>query len=269
VFARREFITALGAMSVLVAARPALARAPFAWPGGKRGAVSLTYDDGLDSQLANVVPALDAMGLKGAFFLTEENMDARLADWVAVARNGHEIGDHTVSHPCKLSKYTAAAFHDQELAPMERYLDDNFGAGRPRDYAYPCGFVKLGKGSKEDRLTRYRSLMDATFAAARIVDGDPNDPRLVVHDRYQLHAFEPTYVKDDPQAGFDYLAKAVARGGWAILVFHDVLEKRVGDGDTSIAVHQAILDAVAKAPVWCAPMATVFDYIAQAEGRPV
>jgi peptidoglycan/xylan/chitin deacetylase (PgdA/CDA1 family) len=267
VLARREFITALGAMSVLAAARPASARAAFAWPGGRRGAVSLTYDDGLDSQLDNVVPALDAMGLKGAFFVTEENMDARLADWIAVARRGHEIGDHTVSHPCKLSKYSADAFRDQELAPMERYLDDNFGAGRPRDYAYPCGFMKLGKGPQADQLARYRALLRGTFAAARIVDGEPNDPRQVVRDRFQLHAFEPTYVKDDPQAGFDYVARTVAGGGWAILVFHDVLQKRVGDGDTSIAVHQAILDAVARAPVWCAPMATVFDYIAQAEGQ--
>jgi peptidoglycan/xylan/chitin deacetylase (PgdA/CDA1 family) len=257
-------MTGAGAMSVLIVARTASARAPFAWPGGRRGAVSLTYDDGLDSQLANVVPALAAMGLKATFFITEENMDARRADWIAVRRDGHEIADHTVSHPCKLRKYTADAFRDQELAPMERYLDDNFGAGAPRDYAYPCGFMKLGKGSTPEQMARYRSLMAGTFAAARIVNGEPNDPRQVVHDRYQLHAFEPTYDKDDPGGAYAYIDKAVQKGAWAILVFHEVLEKRVGEGDTSIGVHQAILDRIVKAPVWCAPMSVVFNDIAGA-----
>jgi peptidoglycan/xylan/chitin deacetylase (PgdA/CDA1 family) len=42
------------------------------WPGGAKAAVSLTYDDGLDSQLDNVVPALRRFDLKATFFLVEE-----------------------------------------------------------------------------------------------------------------------------------------------------------------------------------------------------
>ena len=40
-----------------------------AWPGGKRAAVVLTYDDTLPSQLDIAIPALDAAGFKGTFFL--------------------------------------------------------------------------------------------------------------------------------------------------------------------------------------------------------
>ena len=36
--------------------------------------VSLTYDDGLNSQLDNAVPALDRHGFKATFFLTEDNI---------------------------------------------------------------------------------------------------------------------------------------------------------------------------------------------------
>jgi peptidoglycan/xylan/chitin deacetylase (PgdA/CDA1 family) len=39
------------------------------WPGGKQLAVVLTYDDALTSHLDIAIPALDAAGLKGTFFL--------------------------------------------------------------------------------------------------------------------------------------------------------------------------------------------------------
>jgi hypothetical protein len=42
------------------------------------------------------------------------------------------------------------------------------------------------------------------------------------------------------------------------------LEKRVGEGDTSIAVHGAILDWLSRAPVWCAPMSSVLAHIEHA-----
>ena len=41
----------------------------FAWPEGRKAAVSLAYDDALDSQLDNAIPALDRHGLKGIFYL--------------------------------------------------------------------------------------------------------------------------------------------------------------------------------------------------------
>jgi hypothetical protein len=55
----------------------------------------------------------------------------------------------------------------------------------------------------------------------------------------------------------DYLRKAIRLGFWAILIFHDVLPKRAGDGDTSIASHDLILDWIKAQPLWCAPMRDV------------
>ena len=40
----------------------------FAWPEGRKAAVSLAYDDALDSQLDTAIPALDRHGLKGSFY---------------------------------------------------------------------------------------------------------------------------------------------------------------------------------------------------------
>ena len=106
---------------------------------------------------------------------------------------------------------------------------------------------------------RYISVLRRHFAGARAVDGDPNDPWQVGRDRYQLQAIAPTYDKDDPELAIAYLRKALHWGRWAILIFHDVLPARLGDGDTSIAAHQTILRWIADQPLWCAPMGEVFN----------
>jgi peptidoglycan/xylan/chitin deacetylase (PgdA/CDA1 family) len=235
--------------------------APRPWPLGARAAVSLSYDDGLDSQLEQVVPALEARGLKGTFFLVQENVDERIDDWIKVGGLGHEIGNHTVSHPCVLGGYTEAAFAEREILPMEAYLDHHFGPRPVRTFAYPCGFLGLGRGDMRRRLGRYRQALEQTFAAARTVAGAPNDPARVATDRLDLQAFEPTYDVDGVEPAIRYLDAALARGAWAILVFHEVLPARMGEGDTSIRTHERILDLIAQRPLWCAPMGEVFTHL--------
>lgn len=231
------------------------------WPGGARAAVSLTYDDGLNSQLDAVVPALEARGLKGTFFLVRDNVDARIGDWVKVASLGHEVGNHTVSHQCALDDFSETAFAEREILPMEDYLDNHFGPRRVRTFAYPCGFLGLGQGDRHERFGRYRAVLEKTFIAARTVAGAPNDPAMAARDRLNLSAFEPTYEVDEIEPAVRYVNAALARGDWAILVFHQVLPKRAGEGDTSVAVHQAILDHVRDRRLWCAPMGEVFTYL--------
>ena len=75
------------------------------WPDGYSGAMSLTFDDGQESQLRKAIPILDNLGLKGTFFLCprgEDWMNA-LSPWREVFKNGHEIGNHTISHACSQS----------------------------------------------------------------------------------------------------------------------------------------------------------------------
>ncbi len=259
---RRVFGRGLGAITIALAAEPAAASSRFTWPEDRRAAVSLTYDDGLNGQLDIAAQQLAAHGFKATFFLTEQNMQARLADWQALARQGHEIADHTVDHPCELRPFTAASFEKKELKPMEAFLEANFGPAHRRLYAYPCGATELGRrGRLNTRQSRYLRLLRHDFKAARIVDGGPNDPRLALRFRYLLQASAPTYDTDDTKPALDYVASAVARGYWAILIFHDIVEQRRETGETSRATHQAILDWIARQPVWCAPMGEVFDYV--------
>lgn len=61
------------------------------------------------------------------------------------------------------------------------------------------------------RQSLYVRLLRRNFEAARIVDGGPNDPRLVRRFRYLLQASAPTYDTDGAGPAIDYVGKAIAR----------------------------------------------------------
>src|SRR5207247_6243126 len=72
----------------------------FHWPEGKRAAVSLSFDDARLSQVDTGLALFRKLGLKTTFFLEASNVDKRLAGWKQAVADGHEIGNHTVTHPC-------------------------------------------------------------------------------------------------------------------------------------------------------------------------
>ncbi|HEY4937013.1 MAG TPA: polysaccharide deacetylase family protein, partial [Puia sp.] len=69
---------------------------------GKQCAVVLTYDDAIDQQLDNAVPVLDSLGLKATFYITaySTSMQTRMNEWRQLSVSGHELGNHTLFHPC-------------------------------------------------------------------------------------------------------------------------------------------------------------------------
>jgi peptidoglycan/xylan/chitin deacetylase (PgdA/CDA1 family) len=73
------------------------------WPNGAKAAVSLSYDDALNSQLDNAIPALNRYGFKGSFYLTlgSSIVKERKGEWRAIAEQGHELGNHTIKHACR------------------------------------------------------------------------------------------------------------------------------------------------------------------------
>src|ERR1700749_4854037 len=68
----------------------------------KQCAVVLTYDDAIDVDLDNVVPALDSMKFKGTFYIIGSSpvVNKRMDEWRKAAKEGHELGNHALFHPC-------------------------------------------------------------------------------------------------------------------------------------------------------------------------
>ncbi len=124
-------------------------------PPPQKTLICLTYDDGLESHLTTVVPQLDALGLKATFFLNAIKGSAEvigqaspaLLGWKKAAQQGHELGNHTLFHPCPtalgwakevaIETYTAEQIL-QEVRIADAMLDLIDTRKTPRAFAYPC-----------------------------------------------------------------------------------------------------------------------------------
>lgn len=99
------------------------ANAQFKWPDGKKAAIVFTYDDGLDCDLDVAVPQLDEFGFKGTFFVTgsSPSLYNRLSEWRKVAENGHELGNHTLFHPCskKTNNWVKPEYNLENYSPEQ------------------------------------------------------------------------------------------------------------------------------------------------------
>jgi sialate O-acetylesterase len=123
----------------------------------KKCAVVLTYDDAMPNQLDYVIPLLDSLGLKGTFYLTgySNAFGPRIKDWRKAALKGHELGNHTLFHPCiggtpgrewvkpeyDLSKYTIQKIRDE--LRMTNTLLTTLDGKTKRTMAYTCGDEKI------------------------------------------------------------------------------------------------------------------------------
>ncbi len=256
------------------------------WPNGALAAVSLTYDDGLDTHLATVIPALDAHGFKATFFLSNfEGVDHQWAlpnlkdpltprhmAWQAVLRNGHELADHTVNHPCN-SASKAPNYHltDYDMPRLSAELDDSvlrlgrLGVVPPITFAYPCSSDKIGIGPNGQDFS---PLIAMRFFAARTSDSSIAAPA-------NLDLLHVPLQDAGSKTGAQLRAmvdQAIARKGWLVVLFHGVGAETTCPGldfnlkgcminylTTDTASHQALVDYLAEkqAQVWVAPFGTV------------
>ncbi len=133
---------------------------------GKKAAVVLTYDDALNVHLDNAVPLLDSLNLKGTFYLTTfaDGFKDRIKAWKRVSENGHELGNHTLFHPCDGSKpgrEWVDENYDMSSYSLKRMLDEiqmtnvvleTLDGTTERTFAFTCGDMKIGEASFTEQL---------------------------------------------------------------------------------------------------------------------
>ncbi|MCX5770051.1 MAG: polysaccharide deacetylase family protein [Candidatus Hydrogenedentes bacterium] len=198
-------------------------RPGFTWPEGKRMAVSMSFDDARPSQVDVAFPLLEDFGVKATFYVCPDNLEKRVDDWRAVASAGHELGNHTVSHPCSgnfefsrgnaLESYTLDDM-EKEMVECNRRVETACGVV-PATFAYPCGNTFVGHGKK---VRSYVPLVAKHFLAGRGFPSEWHNAPAVC-DLAQLNGVSFDGLDFNTILGL--IDKAGADGAWLVLAGHD------------------------------------------------
>jgi peptidoglycan/xylan/chitin deacetylase (PgdA/CDA1 family) len=257
----------IGMLSCLVLAQTSSSN--FKWPGGKRVALSLTFDDARASQVEGGTALLDKHNVKATFYVVPSAVEKKLDGWKKAVASGHEIANHSLNHPCS-GNFTwarAKALEDYTLDKMQRELVD---ANRrikellgvtPESFAYPCGQTFVGRGLD---TRSYVPLAASLFTTARgWLDEAANDPMYV--DFAQLTGIEAD-GKDFEQI-LPIIENARKTGLWVVLAGHEM--NKDGAQTTRLAMLEKLCAYANDAAngVWIAPVGTVAKYV-QAHRRP-
>jgi len=228
--------------------------------------VSLTFDDARLTQPDVGIPLLDRFGVKGTFYVTPRNMTDRINAWHAAVANGHDIGNHTLTHPCS-GNYPWSrdnALEDYTLERMEReLLDANAEIERllgvaPRTFAYPCGQTCVGRG--EGRRS-YVPLVAKHFRVGRGAFNDiPNDPTFC--DLACVASVDLDGATSDDMRSL--VEKTTTSGGWLVLFSHEI-----GNGGFQITSAETLekicaFRTEAKNRIWIDTVRAVGEYVAGA-----
>lgn len=225
-------LTVLGGLAVLLLVLLAGAGArwlTFVAPIGKshsrakttRPLVALTFDDGPDPRYTGeVLKVLGSRQVRATFFMLGKRIEAspELAKQVHAA--GHEIGNHSYSHPRMIFKSTA--FVRDEIEKTDRLLKD-IGAGAARLFRTPYGqqliavpyvLSRMGKANIRWNVDPDDfSAGDSGTIASRVLSRVGPGSIILLHDN-QPHT----------PAAVDIIVKELVARGFAFRTVSELLE---------------------------------------------
>ncbi|MEO5685449.1 MAG: polysaccharide deacetylase family protein [Chitinophagaceae bacterium] len=230
---------------------------------GKQAAVVLTYDDAVNQHLDNAIPVLDSLGLKATFYITgySASIRERLTDWKKIAAKGHELGNHTLYHPCVggAGREWVGKDYDMRNYTIKRMVDETrmnnvflqaLDGKTKRTFAFTCGDMKIGDSS-------FIGLLKNDFVAARAV-------RAEMHtiDKIDLFNVDCYYVNGQTaEQMMEWVKQAMETKSLLVILFHGV-----GGGNSLnvlVPEHRRFLQYLKKNEnkIWIAPMIDVAEYI--------
>ena len=190
-----------------------------AWPKNARTAVSLSYDDALNSQLDHAVPALDKHDIKATFYLivAADAVRERMGEWRDLASRGHELGNHTIYHACSGSlpdRDWVSEDNDLDSRSIEQIKSEVLTANtflqaldglKERTFTPPCNDLVVKDGNYLPAVSQY-------FVA---VKGQNNGMR---------EGASPLYapVGESGQELIDYVKRNTKDGMLLNILFHGV-----------------------------------------------
>ncbi len=246
-----------------------ISSAQIPWPG-KKCAVVLTYDDAIDQQLDNAVPLLDSLGLKATFYVTafSQSVQKRLSDWKKLSVTGHELGNHTLFHPCignspgrewvspenNLNNYTVQRM-ENEIRMTNTFLQALDGKTK-RTFAFTCGDMKIADSSFINGIKK-------DFVAARAVRNEMHKINEV--DLYNVDCYVVNNNSFEEMKA--WVDKAIETNSLLVILFHGV---GGGNGlDVSLHVHRQLLSYIKQneKDIYIRPMVEAAEYIREWQTR--
>jgi peptidoglycan-N-acetylglucosamine deacetylase len=230
----------------------------------KQCAVVLTYDDALNVHLENVIPALDSLNLKATFYLIGDSptLSNRINEWRMAAKHGHELGNHTLFHPCDgslpgrdwitgendLNKITLR--RAQEEIRVTNTLLQAIDGKIERTFAYPCGDTQIGG-------VNYYTDLQSEFVGARGVRAGLKQLNEIETDNiggFGINGQSADFM-------IELVKQAMKSHTLQVFIFHGV-----GGGhsiNVSIEAHRQLLLFLKqhKNEIWIAPMVDIARYI--------
>ena len=231
---------------------------------GKNSCVVLTYDDATDSHLDYVLPVIDSLNLKVTFYIPghSSSLYQRMDEWKKLAEEGHELGNHTIFHPChgkSLKREWVSPDHDLDDYSVGQFLDEiriqntmlkALDGKTKRTFAYTCGDLEVDGESIVPYMKDY-------FVAARDVQYGLNHQGKV--DLYRLKIFS---VRGQPiEVLKGEVDKAIKEKALLVFLFHGV-EKGI-PLSTSYAIHKELAQYIKSKEnkIWVAPMVEVAEFV--------
>jgi peptidoglycan-N-acetylglucosamine deacetylase len=253
---------------IITSALSANAQQSFTWPEGRQMAISLSFDDARESQVLIGTSLFDQYGVKATFYVLPSSVKKQLAAWRNAVKNGHEIGNHSLTHPCTgnfnwsrknaLEDYTLERMRN-ELTECNKQIKDLLQVDC-KTFAYPCGqkYVESGVETKS-----YVPLVAELFQSGRSwMDEAPNDPMY-------CNFSQLTCIEIDGKT-FEQLIPIIndarKNGLWLVFGGHEINAE--GYQTTRVETLKKLME-YAKDPangIWIQPVGTVSNYIKQKRG---
>jgi peptidoglycan-N-acetylglucosamine deacetylase len=236
----------------------------FPWPEGKKAALSLTFDDARLSHPDVGQALFKKLNARVTFYVVPSGMQNRLEGWKKIVADGHEIGNHTVYHPCTgnfpwsrdkaLENYTLATMR-QELLAANQEVQAMLGV-TPVSFAYTCGNTFVGRGANTQS---YVPLVSELFETGRgWLNEAANDPAFVDMALVQGVEMDGKDFERDIKPLVD---AAVASGAWLVLAGHEIGEG--GNQTTRVKMLEQLVAYVQRpeSGIWLAPVGPVAAYV--------
>lgn len=237
-----------------------------AW-NNHRGAVSLTFDDGLRNQIEVALPLMKSYDIQGTFFLIQHppapySPDFDELAWKKAVAVGNEIGSHSVSHRKASSLNPDQAYI--EARDSKIHFEKVFGR-TVTSFCYPY---------TDCPAHLVTAVKKAGYSAARAGRGAREEKLISAGDKVNPLTLPAVHVGESLFADgtiWTYIDEAISRNAWVTFMLHAVgaspeeLGTPLGWDNVTAAsfekLMQVLSDRKKKNGLWVAPFGEVARHL--------